>query len=152
MGNYGFKFSLGDYNLAITEFSRILRPVVTTALWNPRVIESSQLLLEEFLSTLKPNIKRVSSGKSGITETLIEKFNQSKYFDDVIYIEGSHSINMSKERYIGVWKSVNDLQSQLGASKFSEFIDFVTDKVSTYETIEATYLTRSFSARTKKFK
>ena len=52
---------------------------------------------------------------------------------------------MSKERYIGVWKSVNDLQSQLGASKFSEFIDFVTDKVSTYETIEATYLTRSFS-------
>ena len=52
-------FHWADYNLAITEFSRILSGGYFTALWNPRVIESSQLLIEieEFLSTLKPNIK-----------------------------------------------------------------------------------------------
>ena len=59
---------------------------------------------------------------------------------------------MSKERYIRVWKSINDLQSQLEASKFIEFMNFVTDKVLTCETIKANYLTRSFSARTKKSK
>ena len=43
-------------------------------------------------------------------------------FDDVVYIEGRHVIEMSKERYLGAWNSVNDLRAQLGPAKFGEFL------------------------------
>ena len=60
-----------------------------TALWNPRLIENNQVLLEieNYLNVLMPNIKRVSSGRSGITKNLTQNFEKSKYFEDIIYIE-----------------------------------------------------------------
>ena len=41
-----------------------------------------------------------------------------EYFEDVIYIEGRHDIEMSLDRYVGAGKSVNDLQVQLGSEGF----------------------------------
>ena len=78
---------------------------------------------------------------SGITETLTEKLWASKYFDDIIYIEGRHIIEMSPERYLSAWRSVNDLQVQLGSKKFAEFLEFIQQKISNEKIIEATYLT-----------
>jgi len=54
---------------------------------------------------------------------------------------------MSQQRYLGAWKSVNDLQAQLGDSLFIKFLDFVENKISTENTIQATYETVSWSAR-----
>ena len=80
---------------------------------------------------------------------MTDKLNKSDLFEDVIYIEGRHVISMPVERYIGAWRSVNDLQVQLGESKFEEFIDFIHAKVDGLESIEATYLTRAWSAEKK---
>tara|TARA_B100000214_G_C23547790_1_gene436937 strand:- start:161 stop:562 length:402 start_codon:yes stop_codon:yes gene_type:complete len=120
-----------------------------TAIWNPRLIEVNPLLveIEEYLSKLKSNIKRVSSGRSGITNTLKDDINNSKFFHDVIYIDGVHVIKMDKERYLGAWKSVNDLQVQLGKDRFNQFLLFVEEKISKVEYIDASYWTRSWSAR-----
>ena len=98
---------------------------------------------------MKPDIKRVSSGRSGITENLTELLWSSPYFEDVVYLEGRHTISMSPARYMGAWRSVNDLQRQLGPKKFNEFLDFVKSKVSSKKTIEAIYLTRAWSAKRK---
>ena len=56
---------------------------------------------------------------------------------------------MSTDRYIGAWRSVNDLRIQLGQDKFNIFLRFVEKKISNLNTIEATYLTRAWSARRK---
>lgn len=139
-----------DFARATQEFHRMLRPGgYFTALWNPRLIELNPLLveIEAHLDTLRPNIKRVSSGRSGITETLTEQLNDSPYFEDVVYIEGRHTIEMSPERYLGAWRSVNDLRVQLGNEKFTAFLEFVENRISGYDSISAAYLTRSWSAR-----
>ena len=139
-----------DFEKSVIEFHRILRSDGQfTALWNPRLIEVNPLLveIEEHLDVLRPNIKRVSSGRSGITECLTEKLEESHYFHNVIYLEGKHVISMSPQRYLSAWRSVNDLQVQLGQKTFESFLDFVESKVSDLDEIEATYLTRAWSAR-----
>ncbi len=145
-------FHWADFDRATAEFHRVLRPEGRfTALWNPRMIELNPLLveIEAHLDTLRPNIKRVSSGRSGITETLTEKLWESPYFDDVVYLEGRHIIAMTPERYLGAWRSVNDLRVQLGPEKFDAFLDYVTWRIEGEEFIEATYLTRAWTARRK---
>ena len=145
-------FHWADFQAATKEFHRVLRPSGwLTALWNPRLIELNPLLveIESYLIKLNPDLKRVSSGRSGITETLTEKLWASKYFDDVVYLEGRHVIEMNPNRYLGAWRSVNDIRVQLGPEKFDAFIRFIEDKVAELEIIEVTYLTRAWSARRK---
>ena len=145
-------FHWAKFDATTQEFHRLLRPQGRfTALWNPRLIEVNPLLveIESHLATLRPSIKRVSSGRSGITETLTEQLWSSPWFEDVVYLEGRHVIRMTPERYLGAWRSVNDLRVQLGEKPFDAFLDFVEQRVSGQQLIEATYLTRAWSARRK---
>lgn len=145
-------FHWANFDNATQEFHRVLRPGGRfTALWNPRLIEANQLLveIEAHLNTLRPNIKRVSSGRSGITETLTEQLWASPFFEDVVYLEGRHAIEMKPERYLGAWRSVNDLRVQLGPEKFDAFLDFVEKRIAGLKVIEATYLTRAWCAQRK---
>lgn len=143
-------FHWADFDASTREFHRVLRPGGRfTAVWNPRLIEINPLLveIEAHLDNLRPNIKRVSSGRSGITETLTEQMWASPFFEDVVYLEGRHVINMTPERYVGAWRSVNDLRVQLGEEKFDAFLEFVEQRVKDLDSIAATYLTRAWSAR-----
>ena len=143
-------FHWANFETATQEFHRVLRPSGRfTALWNPRLIEVNPLLveIEAYLEKLRPNIKRVSSGRSGITETLTEQLWASPYFEDVVYLEGRHVIEMSADRYLGAWRSVNDLRVQLGPENFDAFLAFVEHRIAGLKFIKATYLTRAWSAR-----
>jgi ubiquinone/menaquinone biosynthesis C-methylase UbiE len=139
-----------DFDKACDEFHRILRPEgVFTALWNPRFIEANPLLveIEAEISRLKPDIHRVSSGRSGITERLTEMLSAKPQFAEVLYLEGRHSVEQTPQEYIGVWRSVNDLQVQLGPELFGKFLDFAEKKVAGLAAIETTYVTRAWAAR-----
>ena len=143
-------FHWADFDAATREFHRVLRPGGRfTAIWNPRLIEVNPMLvaIEAHLNTLRSDIKRVSSGRSGITETLSDRLWASPHFEDVVYLEGRHVIRMSHDRYLGAWRSVNDLLVQLGPDKFDAFMQFVEKTISGTEVIEATYWTRAWSAR-----
>ena len=62
-----------DFDKGCAEFQRILRPGGRfVALWNPRLIEINPLLveIEREITRLKPDIRRVSSGRSGLTDRL----------------------------------------------------------------------------------
>jgi hypothetical protein len=95
---------------------------------------------------MRPNIKRASSD---MKETLTEQLWSSPWFEDVVYIEGRHDILMPPERYLGIWRSVNELRLQLGEQQFDAFLDFVSERVADQRLIKATYATRAWSARKK---
>ncbi len=145
-------FHWAKFDAATREFHRLLRSGGRfTALWNPRLIEVNPLLveIEAHLETLRPDIKRVSSGRSGITASLTELLWASPWFEDVVYLEGRHVLSMTPERYLGAWRSVNDLRVQLGERAFDAFLRFVEQRIHGLASIEATYLTRAWSARRK---
>lgn len=139
-----------DFDAGTEEFARILRPGGWfTALWNPRVIDRNPLLveIEDRLAELCPTLRRKSSGRSGTTIKLTERLEASPRFSSVVYTESHHVIQMSVERYITVWRSVNDVRVQLGEESFAKFLEYLHTRLENIKTIDATYLTRAWSAR-----
>lgn len=143
-------FHWADFDKACSEFHRILRPGgVFAALWNPRLIEANPLLveIEAEITRLKPGIERVSSGRSGLTERLTEMLSATPQFAEVLYLEGRQSVQQTPEQYLGVWRSVNDLQVQLGPDLFQTFLDRTGARIAGVTAIETTYVTRAWAAR-----
>jgi SAM-dependent methyltransferase len=141
-----------DFEKGCDEFQRILRPGGRfAALWNPRLVETNPLLveIEGEIARLKPDIRRVSSGRSGLTERLTEMLWAKPGFDDVVYLEGRHVRTQTPAQYMGAWRSVNDLQVQLGPNLFAEFLRFIEHQTKGVSEIETTYLTRAWVARRK---
>jgi ubiquinone/menaquinone biosynthesis C-methylase UbiE len=86
---------------ACGEFYRVLRSSgVFVALCNPRFIEANTLLIE-IEAQLKPYVRRVSSGRSGLTERLTEMLSAKPQFADVLYLEGRHTLHQTPAQYVG---------------------------------------------------
>jgi hypothetical protein len=111
--------------------------------WRP----SRVLAIEAQIEKLKPDIRRVSSGRSGLTERLTDLLSAKTLFKDVLYMEGRHTNSQTPAQYLGAWRSVNDLQVQLGPELFQKFLSFVTERTAGLAAIETTYLTRAWAAR-----
>ena len=139
-----------DFSRATTEFRRVLRPAGTfVALWNTRMPEASPLLarIEATLEEIVPDLTRVSSGRSAFCDTLFTRLRSPGGFDDVVYVEGRHVEHQSKERYLGLWRSSNDVRVQAGPARFDAFMCRIEDLIRDERVIEATYLTRAWIAR-----
>ena len=83
---------------------------------------------------------------SGVTTDLRETLNNCGFFRSVVYMDAIDVVNRSQEEYVGAWRSVNDIQTQLGPDKFSKFIDDVVRITSKYPNVEVHYLTRAWIA------
>jgi ubiquinone/menaquinone biosynthesis C-methylase UbiE len=143
-------FHWANFDLALKEFSRILRPNgFFTAVWNPRVVIGNPFFeeIENLLIELKPDLKRKSSGNSEFTEGLSSNLGNNLLFKNVIYMESTHTIRMSKERYISAWMSVNDVRFQLGENNFRTFIDKVKEKIQDIEHVDSIYKTRAWTVQ-----
>ncbi len=143
-------FHWADFDKACTEFQRISRPGGRfVALWNPRMIELNPLLveIEQEITRLNPAVKRVSSGRSGLTDRLTDMLWAKPGFDDLVYVEARHVATQSAKQYLGAWRSVNDLRVQLGPDLFTLFLEFVERKTANLNEIKTTYLTRAWAVR-----
>lgn len=141
-----------DFAAGTKEFHRVLRPGGRfVALWNPRFLNDNPVLMdiEEEVYRLAPHIKRKSSGKSSFVEELTAQLNDSPYFDDVIYLEGRHTVQLTHEQYIGVWNSVNDIRAQMGEAVWQQFMRYVSNKITALDSVDCSYLTRAWAARRK---
>lgn len=148
----GSSFHWVNTELGLKEFSRILKPNgYFTAIWNPRDIKGNKLYeeIENKIYEIAPHIKRVSSGSGKFTEDLFEKMISTDEFCDVIYVEAKHQEVMSRERYMGIWHSVNDIQSQAGPDKWKLILDSIEQIISKYDQIVVPYKSRSWTARKK---
>ena len=134
---------------ALNEFDRVLtNKGVFCALWNPRLTEksASESEVQELLTKKFKVASRVSSGLSGITKELREILKTSGIFNSVIYVDAVDVVQRTHEEYIGAWRSVNDIQAQLGGEKFEEFISDVEKIIKKREFVEVHYLTRAWIA------
>jgi ubiquinone/menaquinone biosynthesis C-methylase UbiE len=143
-------FHWTDFDRAVAEFKRILVPEgVFAALWNTRHYESNPVLLniEKKLHSLMPDMQRVSSGRSEFCDSLTQRLLDCGLFADVLYLEGLHTERQSREHYIGLWESVNDVRVQAGPERFSAFIEYIRREVDQIPYIDAQYKTRAWLAR-----
>lgn len=149
----GSSFHWTNTKDALKEFHRILKPGgYFTAIWNPRDIERSEFhkSIENKIYEMIPNLKRVSSGSSKNMTDLDEKMLSTEWFDSLIFVEAQHTEIMSKERYMGAWKSVNDIQAQAGEKVFLEVLDMIEKEIKDLENIIVPYKTRAWTVRVKK--
>ena len=134
---------------ALLEFNRILNDNgVFAALWNPRLTErsESETEVQNLLFKKYQVASRVSSGLSGITNNLTEILSKSKFFRTITYLDAIDVIKRSHEEYMGAWRSVNDIQAQLGKEKFSDFLNDVEAIINKRSYVEVHYLTRAWIA------
>lgn len=149
----GSSFHWADAPAALAEFHRILRPGgFFTAIWNPRNLEGSpfHMEIEEEIQKMVPQLKRVSSGSRKNMQGIEGKLLSTEYFIDLFLVEGPHQAVMSSERYMGAWRSVNDIQAQAGEARFREVLDMIEKKISGLDEIVVPYLSRAFTVRSTK--
>lgn len=146
-------FHWADKKAALSEFFRILKPNgFFTAMWNPRDIEKSQLHIdiEKMVKSHLPNFTRVSSGAKKYISNIEEELLSTGQFKDLVFMEASHEVVMSKERYIGAWRSVNDIQVQAGSERFERIISDIQEFIKNEETIRVPYKTRAWTVQVNK--
>lgn len=146
----GSSFHWTDTDKALKEFQRILKcNGAFTAIWNPRDIYISELhtTIEEKIYEICPDLKRVSSGAKENINNIEEILLSNKSFGDLLFIEQSYNITMSKERFIGAWESVNDIRVQAGEEKFKEIMTMIKEQVKDLEEIKVPYKTRAWTVR-----
>lgn len=145
-------FHWTDQRLALAEFKRILRPGgFFTALWNPRDLEVSPLhqRIEEQIHELAPGIQRVSSGLGKYTQGLEATLLESGDFGNLIFMEAPHHVEMTPERYLGAWRSVNDIQTQAGPAVFEQILTMIGEEIKEMETVCVPYKTRAWTVQTR---
>lgn len=135
---------------ALAEFHRILKPGgYFTAIWNPRDIEENALheSIEKMIKLEIPGLKRVSSGAKKNIGDIEGKLLSTEYFSNLFFVEAAHSVVMSKERYLGVWKSVNDIQVQAGEACFTRILKNIEELIEPYDEIEVPYKSRAWTVQ-----
>ena len=135
---------------SLPEFSRILKPGgFFTAMWNPRnLIEGTVFYdIEKMINSQMPNMERVSSGLKKQTKNWSEIISDSGVFGNVEYIESNFQEVMSHQRYMGIWRSVNDIRVQAGEKLFVEILEKINEMISDYEELHIDYKNTSWTAK-----
>ena len=146
----GSSFHWTDYPRALKEFHRILKAGgFFTAIWNPRDIEGHPLHeeIEAMIYNEVPNMNRVSSGSKNNIGDIEERLLSTEYFSDLFFVEAAHEEHMSKERYMGIWRSVNDIQVQAGEAKFQEILHNIEEIIEPYDEIVVPYKSRAWTVK-----
>lgn len=144
----GSSFHWTDSEQALREFDRILKPGgFFTAIWNPRDLHRSAVdrRVETIIRNEVRALKRVSSGAS--QDGLEEKLLGSGVFGNLIFVEAPHVEVMSSERYLGAWRSVNDVQVQAGPAGFRRILAAIRREVAGRKAITVAYRTRSWTVQ-----
>jgi ubiquinone/menaquinone biosynthesis C-methylase UbiE len=145
-------FHWTDATKSLPEFSRILKDKgYLTTLWNPRDIQRSQIEMkvEEIIYDKAPNIKRKSSGASKYTQEMDDLLLSTDNFVNPIFLEARHKEIMEKERYIDVWKSVNDVQVQAGPENWEKILVGIKAEIKNLDTVTVAYKTRAWLVQKK---
>ena len=143
-------FHWAQFEIALMEFHRLLRPGGWfTCLWNPRAVEKHEITLdiEQKIENLVPEMQRKSSGRSQFTSELMTRLPSTGHFQSPIYMEAQFTVDMSREQYLGVWDSVNDIRAQAGESRWQKIREYISQRTENVANIPCVYWTRAWSCQ-----
>lgn len=146
----GSSFHWTDPAISLREFHRILKPNgYFTAIWNPRDLERSAIEkeIDQTIKEMIPSLNRVSSGAKHNTKDWESVLTAESLFSDCLFMEASHEVRMDRNRYLEVWKSVNDIQSQAGEVLFSQILNKIENRISSLEEVSVHYRTRAWTVK-----
>lgn len=69
------------------------------------------------------------------------------HFTDCVFMECAYSEIWSKERYMGAWHSVNDIQAQAGQKRWEQILAMIEHKIAPFDKLEIPYKIRAWSVR-----
>ncbi len=140
-------------DLALAEFYRVLKPGgFFTALWNPRDLDRSELhqRIEKRIHEAVPELRRVSSGAPKYTQGLEDTLAAAEGFRNLLFLEAAHQVAMEKDRYMGAWRSVNDIQAQAGEARFQEILLAIESEIAELDQVVVPYRTRAWTIQSTK--
>ena len=105
--------------------------------------------IESIIKSYIPDLKRVSSGSASNMSGMEEALVSTGEFENLIFTEAPHIEVMSVERYIGAWRSVNDIQAQAGPEKFEKIIKDIENLLKNQDTVVVPYKTRAWTVQAK---
>ena len=144
----GSSFHWANVNEALSEFNRILKSKgIFTAVYNPRDIEKNELhqTIEKKIKEIVPELNRISSGASHNVFGIEQKLLSSPYFGELFFCEAAHVERMTKERYLGAWLSVNDIQVQAGKERWEKILMMIEEEIFSMNELEIPYKTRAWT-------
>lgn len=133
---------------ALEEFNRILKDKgMFTAVYNPRDIEKNEFhqMIERKIKEIVPELNRVSSGSAHNVHEIESKLLASSHFGNLFFCEAAYTEVMSKERYMGAWLSVNDIQVQAGEERWERILEMIEQEISMLDNVEVPYKTRAWT-------
>ena len=69
---------------------------------------------------------------------------------DIWKNEVPHVENMSKARYMNIWRSVNDIQVQAGPERFQKILNKIDEIIQDMDEIEVPYRFRAWTVQSTK--
>lgn len=142
-------FHWTDPNKSLPEFSRLLDTGgYFTAIWNPRNIDPDSIFgsIEAEIKNIVPELCRVSSGYQN-TKKWEEVLVSTGHFQDCFFMECDYTEMMDRERYLGSWQSVNDIQAQAGKQRWEKILDMIKDKIKDLSIVEIPYKIRAWTVK-----
>lgn len=142
-------FHWTDPKKSLPEFARVLNGGgYFTAIWNPRHIIKGSVFyeIEEEIKNIIPELNRVSSGTQNVKkweEILVSTGD----FKDCFFMECDYFELMDKQRYLGAWHSVNDIQAQAGKERWKEILKMIENKISSMDMIKIPYKIRAWTVK-----
>ena len=150
-------FHWTDHNKSLPEFARVLKTHTNkekesyfSIIYNPRDIKEGSIFyeIEQEIKNIVPELSRVSSALQNAKkwdEVLISTGD----FTDCFFMECDYKEIWSKERYMGTWHSVNDIQVQAGQKRWEQILAMIESKIAHLDKLEVFYKIRAWTVRKK---
>lgn len=143
-------FHLMDAPCALQEFARVLRPAGhLTIVWKLREIGDDPLMnrIEMLIASMAPGLDRLYEQALDTIACLEDSVKANGCFADCLHIDAPHEEVLSRDDYVAIWRSAEEIQSQVGPVRWRDILAAIDDLVPRQSHITALHRTHAWTFR-----